>query len=500
MKEIFKSVTPEQAGISSEHISNFINTLNSYSINTHSIVMARGNNIITQCGYAPFDIDTPHRMYSVSKSFVAIAIGLAEQEGLLSLDDCFLKYFPEYINENTDEKYRRTTIRDMLTMRSCMAKYSPWWGSDDRVKAYFAVSSNQEPCTNFNYDSAGSFLLGCIVEKVTGMPFLEYLKQKILLEIGFSKDAYCLLAPGGHSHSDSGVICSARDLLIFARFVMNGGVWNGKRYINEDFMRAAISKQTDNDISGITTPLYNRNGYGYLIWKMPRDGFGFIGMADQLAICDPETDFIFIMTGENMDSEEITKTIILHELYKTVIENIGQPLPENNVAYKELKRLTESQKMLYLKNSNKKNISSAVSGKRYLLEENPMDIKSVAVTFNGNCGVFEFEDSQGEKAIEFGIEHNRFGKFPDKKRLGLTASVYEEGQYNYAASAVWCEECKLHILVRIIDTYMGTLSIVLGFKGEHLTITMQKHAQRILDKYNGTSSSASTGNPPVCHG
>ncbi len=41
------------------------------------------------------------------------------------------------------------------------------------------------------------------------------------------------------------------------------------------------------------------NDYGYLIWKMTCDGFALVGMADQCAICDPQTDFILIITSEN---------------------------------------------------------------------------------------------------------------------------------------------------------------------------------------------------------
>ncbi|MBE6777145.1 MAG: serine hydrolase [Ruminococcaceae bacterium] len=485
---MFNKISPEKAGISSEKIQHFVETLNSYKINTHSLIMARGNDIFAESYYKPYNQNTLHRMYSISKSFVAIAVGLAEQEGLLSLDDNFLDYFPEYVNENIDDKYRKTTIRDMLSMRSCMADYAVWWGGDDRAKAYFTKTSNQVPGTNFHYDSSGSFLLGCIVEKVTGKLFLEYLKEKVLLKIGFSKESYCLLAPGGHSHGDSGVMCTPRDLLIFARFIMNGGVWNGKRYINEEFMCAAVSKQTDNNLSGLATPLCDHNGYGYLIWKMPRDGFALIGMADQIAVCDPKTDFIFVMTAENMNLGDITRTVIMHELYNDIIPNLDKPLEENVKAYDALETFLAGQKLLTLTGSVSKNIAQEISGNKYVLEENVMGIKTVSVTLDGDKGIFKYENSQGENCIEFGIGYNKFGKFPGNKRMGLTASVYEEGTYDCCASAVWCEEAKLHILVRVIDTYLGTWSIVLGFKGDEITVTMNKYAQRILDDLEGTTA------------
>ena len=55
--------------------------------------------------YKPFDEKFLHRMYSVSKSFVAIAVGVAVTEGLISLDDVICDYFPEFKNGNIDEYY-----------------------------------------------------------------------------------------------------------------------------------------------------------------------------------------------------------------------------------------------------------------------------------------------------------------------------------------------------------------------------------------------------------
>lgn len=72
--------------------------------------------------------------------------------------------------------------------------------------------------------------------------------------------------------------------------------------------------------------------------------------------------------------------------------------------------------------------------------------------------------------------------------MSLTASVYEDGDYACGASAVWSEEAKLHIRVRVIDTYLGTLSIVLGFKDERVSVRMVKRAQRILDGYSGNAA------------
>ena len=95
---MFKTVTPESVGISSEKVLEFYKHLEKTDLSTHAVIMAKGDSIFSETYWAPFNKDFKHRMYSVSKSFVGIAVGLAEQEGLLSLDDKFIKYFPEYFH------------------------------------------------------------------------------------------------------------------------------------------------------------------------------------------------------------------------------------------------------------------------------------------------------------------------------------------------------------------------------------------------------------------
>ena len=55
--------------------------------------------------------------------FISLKVGIAVQEGLLSLDDPFMKYFPEYRNENTSERFEETTIRDIKTLFGILLYY-----------------------------------------------------------------------------------------------------------------------------------------------------------------------------------------------------------------------------------------------------------------------------------------------------------------------------------------------------------------------------------------
>ena len=104
-KIIFSTVTPESVGVSSQAVLNFIKTLDDYRMHTHSIIMARGEKIFAEAYYKPFDENFLHRMYSSSKTFVAIAVGAAITEGLMSLDDVIIE-----IAKKVGFKYHSTII------------------------------------------------------------------------------------------------------------------------------------------------------------------------------------------------------------------------------------------------------------------------------------------------------------------------------------------------------------------------------------------------------
>ena len=480
MNNLFQKASPEECGISSEIMLNFVKTLDDYKFDTHSIIIARDNRIIYESYYAPYNENSLHRMYSVSKSFVAAATGFAIDDGLLSLNDKMTDYFPEYENDNWDDALRAVTIKNLLTMSTSMAKYALWWEKPDRAEAYFTVSSNQLPGTNFFYDSAGSFLLACIIEKLTGKLMLDYLREKGFSEIGFSQEAYSLLAPGGHSHADSGVMCTTRDMYTFARLILNDGQANGKQYINPEYVSEMKKMQADIKVSN---PLSDHGeGYGYLVWKLPRDGFAFFGMADQYAFCDPETKLIFIITSENHSRELTTRPLLIHMFENDLVKNASNTaLPENQKAYSKLSEYAKTRKLSSYTKKDLSPFAEKINGVTYTLDKNPAGIKSVSFSFSNDCGIMEYENAEGLNQLKFGLGHNVFEKLPGKRRISLTASVYEDGAYDCATSGEWVNDNTLRICARVIDTYIGKWVLSIGFSENSISFRSANHSQRILD-------------------
>ena len=488
--------SPEKAGISSEKVLEFFDRLDAKKLSTHSVVMARGDEIFAECYYKPFDKDFKHRMYSVSKTFVSVAVGFCVQDGLISLDDKMIKYFPEYVEDTPDKKICSATIRDMLKMESSVENEGVWWfgtGTKDRIECYFRVNGDKYPGTLFRYDSPGSYMLGVIVEKVTGKKFLKYLQEKVLDDIGFSKDAYCLEAPGGYSFGDSGVMCTTKDLLLFARFVLNKGTWKGKRYLNEEYLTEATTTSVANDVSAYGFELCNAHGYGYQIWGAPNGCFAMLGMGVQVALCDPKHDFVFAINSDNQGNP-LAYEPVFEALYGSVIANLeDSPLPENEEARKMLESSLAKKELFFLNGEKESDFSSEINGKTFVCDPNRMGFKWLRFEFGESCGTLHYENTQGVKAIKFGFGYNEFQKFPQENYSDMIATYPEAGHmYDCACSADWQEEKKLRLRVQIIDKYFGNLAMVFGFAdADTLSARFYKVAEAFLNEYEGLMNAKS---------
>ena len=476
--------TPEKMGISSHHLLAFYRELEAYGLSTHGVLMSRGESIFTECYWKPFHEKFLHRMYSVSKSFVSVAIGFCQQDGLLSLEDSLESYFPEYAAEPCRHSSR---ILDLLQMKSDVGYRSKWFREHggDRAAYYFQMAADKEPDTLFFYDSAAAFMLGALVEKVTGKELLEYLREKFLNDIGFSKEAYFLKCPGGHAWGDSGLVCTARDLWLFARFVLNRGTWQGKRYLNEAYLTAATTPTTPNDPYGFFNH-HNVHGYGYQFWGAPEGCFAAKGMGNQLAFCDPAHDFICILNSDNQGNP-LGYEPIYRALYTHILPNLGQTLPEDPAAQAQLQDYLAERKLFCLPGNTKSPMAQKISGKTFRCQENPMEIKWFRLDFAEDTGSFTYENAQGQKRIRFGFGYNVFHKFPEEGYSDLVGTECVPGhQYDGAYSADWPAGCTLRIRVQIIDKYFGNLSILFGFRDENaVTVRMTKKAEAFLEEYSG---------------
>lgn len=483
-------VSPESCGISSAVIENFLRHLNENGYAMHSVLMSRYGKIFTDSYWKPFDSETHHRLNSVSKSFVGIAIGLLIEEGKLNLYDKVHTFFPESCPEKLHPDIESETIYDLLTMCTFMGEEKMHWVRDkvyDRQSFYLSQPAPHPNGTFFQYDSPGNFMLGCIVEKITGKPFMEYLKDKMLREMGFSEDTKCIKGPDGYSWADSGVLCRAGDLHKFARFLMDGGKYEGKRYINEAFVRKATSKIVASDTTGYN--LYTSCGYGFQIWQHFDGGFALNGMGGQFAWCFPDYDFIIVTTADNQGNEGF-KYVFADMVHNELLKNLKkEPLSENSAALENLRKYESNMELVCLEGDAASPCAKDVYGKTYTLSENPMNIKWLRITAEGDEGVLEYENAQGIKKLPFGICKNVYTLFPEEGYPDMKMGVFEKGNYfPCASSAVWQDDHTFAIRVQMTGKHLGALYIRIGFTENRLGARFMKNTNCFLHEYHGYAS------------
>ena len=174
-----------------------------------SIAVVRGRDTIVMKGYGLADVEnevpatarTVYRIGSVTKQFTSVAAMQLVQQGKLSLDDEITKYVP-----NAPVHGRKILVRHLMNHTSGIPSYTdvgPVFGrvmrqdlSHDSLLAVVRNDSLQfEPGSHFYYNNTGYFLLGMIIEKVTGKKYGDYLREVLFAPNGLTSTVYCSESP-----------------------------------------------------------------------------------------------------------------------------------------------------------------------------------------------------------------------------------------------------------------------------------------------------------------
>jgi CubicO group peptidase (beta-lactamase class C family) len=482
-----KIVPPEELGLSSKHVEGFIDTIEKERINLHSFIIMRYNKIGAEGYWKPFNENMLHRMYSVSKTFVSAAIGLLADEGRISLEDKIVKFFPDKLPKGGLQPYLAdTTIKDLLIMATPYPTTTYGLRFDDWAWTFFNTPTTHPSGTIFKYDTSGTYVLNVIVERVTGMPFLEYMREGLLKHIGFSENTWCIKAPEGYTWGGSGVMATTRDLAKFATVFLNNGKFNGKQLISEKYVKEATTKQIDNNPESTYSPW--NYGYGYQIWIHDDGAFSFRGMGSQLALCYPKKDFLFVCTADTQGNAQGGRMI--HEaVWHEIVEKLeDKELPQDSKAYNSLLERCSNLNPALVRGETTSKVLESINNVTYALKENPMEISEISVSINKDEGVLNYKNPRGEKKLYFGIGKYVECGFPETHYFGDTINKSANRMYKSINCAAWTEPHKLVIRSYIVDDHLGNLTISISFKDNMISVYMTKTAEFFLNEYMGIAS------------
>lgn len=434
----------------------------------YSAVLFKGGEKISEYAVAPYDTkpQKPFRMYSATKSFVAIAILSLVSESKLSLNDKITKFFEkEFDLSNVHPYLAETTVENLLTMQTPFSR--PTYGAQNKdwLASYFRELPEHPAGTVWSYDSCGSYVLGAIVKRVSGKTFYEYLRP-IFDEIGVSKDVYCLKGPDGECWSGSGLIATTEDLARTTYLMLNGGEWNGKQLINKELVLKAISPLVPNK-NGVN-PYYTLGGYGYQIWCLPDGGFYFNGMNGQIAIGFPDRDLVFACNSDLGGLPDF-KNYIIDAVYRDILPHFPK---------------IKETKILKTAITPPADLMARISSKEFIMNENNAKITSLSLCFKNGTGELKYiRNGKDTYFIPFDLKREIGFVFPEKY---TGTPLFDEDNYinyNCRVKAEWIAENQFILRIYATDQYIGNMVLCFGFKGDEITVLGSSAAQFFFDNF-----------------
>jgi CubicO group peptidase (beta-lactamase class C family) len=308
--------TPEEVGMSRAALEAFVRLLIDMPIDSlsapeiHGVLVARHGTLVLEEYFHGEHRDKPHDTRSAAKSLGSTLIGAAIHAGVpLSAQSPVYRVmnggrFPEGL----DPRRRAITLEHLLTMSSgldCDDRNPDSRGNEETVaeqteepdwwKLALGLEVVRAPGERAAYCSLSTHLAGGVLRRAAGRPLPELFHAVIAEPLGIRR-YWMFLAPTGEAYLGGGLRLVLRDFMKFGQLMLDGGAWNGRRVVSEEWARRGTSA---------LVPL-ERMGYGYQWWvaELPYRGrtvraFYAGGNGGQVVMGVPELDLVVAAFGGN---------------------------------------------------------------------------------------------------------------------------------------------------------------------------------------------------------
>ncbi len=423
-----KRSNPEAEGIPSSAVLDFIRAVEQQGAHpldaVHGFMLLRHGNIVAEGWWTPYGPQLPHSLYSLSKSFTSSAIGLAVAEGLLTVDDPVLKFFPDDAPASPSENLKAIRVRHLLSMNTGHEEDTTgrvFQSEDDNwPRVFLSLPVERRPGAWFVYNTAATYMLSAIITKLTGKPLLDYLRTRLLDPLGIENSTW-ETDPRGVNIGGSGLHIKTEDIARFGQLYLQRGLWNGRRILPEAWVAEATSAHSDNSNTQ-ANPDWTV-GYGYQFWRCRHDAYRGDGAFGQYCIVMPEQDAVLAIISGVRDMQAVLDKVWEHLLPAMQPEE----LPANPQAYGELRDKLATLSLPLPKGQPLSPRAEQWSGKAYKLESNDLKLESVAIEFGSERSTLTLRDERGEHTVQAGCA----------TWLKGTTGTREQGGEPVAACGAW---------------------------------------------------------------
>ena len=450
----FQRASPEQHGVASAAILEFVNALNRRIHEVHSFMLLRHGTVIAEGWWSPCGQEHPHLLFSLSKSFTSTAVGLAVAEGHFSIDDPVLSFFPDQTPAEVSDLLAAMQVRHLLSMSTGQAE-DTWSYMVNRpdgnwIKGFFKVPVLYTPGAHFLYNTGATYMLSAIVQRTTGMKLIDFLKPRLFEPLGI-ENATWTESPQGITAGGIGLSTKTEDIARLGQLYLQKGLWQGKQVLTEAWVEAAASVQIDNHGMDVDWT----QGYGYQFWRCRHGAYRGDGVFGQYCIVMPEQDAVLAITS-GMDVFDMQQPL---NLVWDILLPAMHPaaLSEDLAAQNALSDKLSGLSMATVRGDASSPLAAQVSTRTYMLEDNPLQAETIAL---------DFTESQCRVTVKAAAAQETFPCGYGRWEQGDTTLFSQPLLFDrtpVACSGAWTAEDTFTMVARLIETpFFHTLKCYFG--------------------------------------
>lgn len=455
---------PEHQGMSSSAVLQFVDAIEAQIHEIHSFMLMRHGAVIAEGWWSPYNSQSPHLLFSVSKSFTSTAVGLAIAEGRFSIDDSVLDFFPENTPDEVSQLLSSMRVRHLLSMSTGQAEdtWSYMVGRPDGnwIKGFLNVPVLHTPGTHFLYNTGATYMLSAIIQKTTGMKLLDYLQPRLFEPLGI-ENATWQESPQGITAGGIGLSLKTEDIARFGQLYLQKGKWQGQEVLSEIWVEEATHSQVSKS-NGMQIDWMQ--GYGYQFWRSRHGAYRGDGVFGQYCIIMPEQDAVLAITG-GMDIFDMQQPLnLVWDLLLPAMSS--DPLPDNPIGYNVLTDKLSNLAMQVVQGKSTSPIASQVSGKTYVLDKNILNIETIRFDFTGSDCTIRVKTNGKDEALPCGYAtwlHGKTVLFSQPLLFDNTPT---------AICGAWATDTTFKMVIRLYETpFFHT--VICDFMDDELMIEIQ---------------------------
>lgn len=246
--------------------------------------------------------DLRRDVFSVSKTFVSAAVGIAESEGLLNLDDPVLDHL-DHLRPSLAAGTGTITVDHLLRMTSGIVyrwEDDDMAGGVDPAEVVLSAPLGFTPGTGFAYRGGSTYLLSRVIHACSGQDVRDYLQPRLFSPLGVYVPAW-QRCPLGYSMGAVGLELRTAEVARLGQTLLDGGRWNGQQLLPAGYVAGLVKDPVDTDghtPTGSIQPHPDSARYGRGVWLCARDNaWRMDGIHGQFSVVLPEHRVCITGTG-----------------------------------------------------------------------------------------------------------------------------------------------------------------------------------------------------------